>query len=214
MIRGRLLIMCLVAGCGGDVFVHNSPTCTDAPACGGIVSFGRYKLTSACERIAGSATVPGLCPRGGVQIDLSAMSYQGELSFDENGRYTDDKTLNGTLTMVLPADCLMAGGVTFTCTQASELLSPKGLNAPGLPSDVRCSGSSSCNCTFTYADSRLTVSGTYRGDGTNLIFTPDGGIPDTFPYCASGAQLTLAHPDRSDLGMAAMARGWMAYTRE
>jgi hypothetical protein len=205
-----LLVMLGAVSCGGS----DQKSCAGGAACGGDIAAGKYKISSFCAS-GGLLKVMG-CDAG-INVDLSAITVAGAVTFNADKTYQVNTTTSGTLTEVIPQSCLAGGGAQITCAQLTQVLQGQLAGAPFM--SVACSGTSACSCQFVFKAQTSMESGTYSTSGTNLTFAPASGAPTASPYCASATQVTIQSATMSSVGGMGMgdmldAKSSMVLTKE
>jgi hypothetical protein len=169
-------IATFVVSCGGD-----GGTCAMVNACGGDI-VGEWRITSSCLKVSGTFALDG-CTQpatvsGSVHITGTA-SYRADLT------YTTTGTLTGSESVLYPAACLSAIGVT--CADLNQ-----SVNSGGATGSCASSSDGGCRCNFTIPPDASDDTGTYSTSGGTLITTPSGSPPDSpGGYCVQGSRLDM-----------------------
>jgi hypothetical protein len=167
-------------------------SCGKVQPCGGDV-VGTYTIATACY---GNATMdmPVIegCPQATASV--TSLGVSGSASFNADRTYAVSETIMGSASQTIPASCLTMDGLTLTCMQLDQLFQQLAAENPEIQS-IRCSGSSSCTCTFTLAPMTITESGTYTTSGTTLTLTDTAGGVSSSSYCVQGDELHLLSVD-------------------
>lgn len=190
----RMLVMVVFAAALAPVLsaCGDGGSCGKVQPCGGDV-VGNYNFTAACYNSAalGMEAIEG-CPEATVTIN--SLGVSGTANFGADMTYSVSQTITASASQTLPAPCLTMGGLTLTCQQLDQLAQQLLLENPSIQS-IRCSGSSSCTCTFTLAPMTTNASGTYTTSGTMLTLTSSTGGISGGPYCVQGDELHLISVD-------------------
>ena len=179
----------LAPACGGS-----SGSCGKVQPCGGDV-VGDYNITAACiNNAAISMGDIGIdCP--GATTSVTGLSISGTASLNADMTYTRTQTISATVQMTLPPSCLTMNGITLTCAQLDQGLQTSIADPTSPFQSARCSGSSSCSCSFVLRPETQSDSGTYSTAGTTLTWTSSTGSADADQYCVQGNELHLPEVD-------------------
>ncbi len=195
------LVSCILAVGSGSCSGTNGSTCADFVACGGAITPGTYKIGTAC--MSSSPTDLELnCAQPGT-IQITEAETTGTVTLNADMTYTSIKSGRGTAMITVPAACLKQGAVQHAC---SDLESD--FKGQGIYDTVKCTGSSDCTCTATFAMTDQSQSGTYSTSGSTLMTKASGNEPEGNEYCASGTSLTT----KSSLSFGERIRGSMSVT--
>lgn len=178
---GLLSAVCVfgLSGCGGG----GGEICANAPGCGGDV-VGTWRITSACLSVMLSFSSPS-CPTQ--TASGSAVGAEGTVTYNSGLTYTSNTAFTGTITSIVPPECLVVNGSPVTC----DWLDQQNQAHPTAGVTVRCSGSP-CTCTETFTPTLKTQMGTYTTSARVLTETPAGGTGDQSDYCVVGTTMTVS----------------------
>jgi hypothetical protein len=126
-----------------------------------------------------------LCPAA--EVVPGSLVASGTVAFKGDQTYMLSLTQTGTVTVSVPATCLMQQGLTLTCEQAAQFIQGAG---PPITS-AKCTGTSSCTCAFGVSFTS-NESGTWAVTGTSLIFTVNG-VSEADDFCVQGRELHMMH---------------------
>jgi len=146
------------------------------------------------------------CAQATVTADVQ---FSGTATFGADMTYSENLTQSGSVTLILPPVCLMAGGITLTCAQFDQAFQQQfQMNPDPMIQSVKCTGAgSNCNCKLNVTPQPLNKSGTYATSGTTLVETPDGTLSGD--YCVQGNELHDIAVDTTmpmgSMGMVAIA---------
>jgi hypothetical protein len=180
----------VIASCGGG---GGSSACTDVAACGGNV-VGNWKINGTCFNTGNAVMASGLsstCPSA--RTGNTNVTATGTVSYKADRTFTQTTTTSGSVSVVLPASCLMQMGVTITCDQLNQVFKSTLANSGsagasgGIP-NISCSnaGGGGCSCTTSIPSQTSMTSGTYSTSGS--VLTQNGSSDD---YCVQGDKLYL-----------------------
>lgn len=182
------MVSVVLTSCGGG---EDAPAmaCAAAPACGGEIQPGRYRIASYCSTYDGpikldSCEVP-------YPVDTSGVVVTGTFTFHADKSYRAELVFGGTVAETHPWQCLTnQHNHPLNCTNLAVAIN-NGNRAADYPYQaVSCTGASSCTCAYVLADERITPVGSYRTAGNDLVMS--GLFRAPVPYCASGNQITIA----------------------
>jgi hypothetical protein len=125
---------------------------------------------------------------------VGSLTTTGTVKFNPDKTYAFATTSQGSVSVTLPASCLVINGLTATCAQVQQGL----LALPGSPfSAASCTGSNGCTCNLTVAAQPNNETGTWANAGnTDLALTPNaGGTNSGGPYCVKGNEIHLLTVD-------------------
>jgi len=183
---GILSAMSLSA-CGGD-----SQSCSNAAPCGGNI-VGTWNITSSCLTV-DSEALGGGCP--GATVSSSNLKITGSGTYNADLTYVSNGTLSGTMSMTLPAECLMQAGVSITCPDLQAFLAAD----DSFSSPTCVAAGSGCKCTLPLSAQMNTASGTYTTTAAGLLTsTSQGEAAEENDYCVKGTTLTIS--PRAGAGM-------------
>jgi hypothetical protein len=189
-------------GCGSS---SSGTTCANSPPCGGNI-VGKWTITSSC--VSASADVFGVeCPSA--TVTSSHLQVTGTLTYNADMTYTSSGTLSGSVVAMIPASCLVFGGLTVTCAQINQVFP----NDPTSGLTVSCTGSSSCTCTETFTNAASAESGTFTTTAAGLLTTTssDGSVGES-DYCLKGTTL-IESPHAGSTTMGQSASGSITLTK-
>jgi hypothetical protein len=175
-----VLFFTFVTAAGAAGCSSSAPSCSPTfTPCGGSL-VGTWTYESACGA---SAVAMMQCP--GASVDV-APNVSGTYTFNADGTYSTNLTIEESGTETVPASCL--GGVT-ACAQLDATLNTGGLTI----ALTSCSGTASQSCTCTVSVSgTLTQTGKYATAGNDFSVTPSGGAAGMpTGYCVAGSTLEI-----------------------
>lgn len=223
MVRCGVLGALLVVGCGGGSGGSGGSggggngsggQCSGDVSCGGNV-VGTWDITSTCESGNSSSSQQGCTIQN---IDASNLHETGSITFNADLSYSVTFTVSGSVNETVGSSCLTMGTTSLTCADFSSALQTI-LRSDGgdTISSVSCQGAvTSCVCSFGYATTTMTESGTYTTSGAMLTTTSTTSTsttsttgPETQSYCVQGATMTVASGALGSMmnGMSAMTGG-------
>jgi hypothetical protein len=173
-----------------NVDMGNGPVDCSFTACGGDPE-GTWQIANAC--ISGdSADSPfgDKCAEGTFDVDVKA---DGTLTV-ANGRYTWNLTVQGDLTLNVPASCVdaLSGGTATSCDDFA-----------GDSGETTCTGTlaAGCACTQKGEPDTNASTGTIEVNGTQIVGTEDGETPgEPSDFCVKGNSLKLMIHETEDDG--------------
>jgi hypothetical protein len=186
-----VLALAFVSSCGGS----GGGTCSNSAACGGNI-VGTWKITSSCVT-ASEQMFDMSCP--GASVSSTNLTVTGSVTYMADLTYTSNFTSSGSVTVTLPASCLMSQGITVTCDQLNQIFA----SDPTTPPGTHCSNAGSgCACTVVEMNQTSTDTGTYTTTPAGLLTeTAAGGTPDQSDYCVKDTTLTVSpHAGSSMMG--------------
>jgi hypothetical protein len=169
---------------GGGGGVGGPLGCAQVAPCGGDV-LGSWKLTGGCINTASlNATIKAICP--GASASAGAPTISGTVTYNADLTYAAVNVSEGImLTEVVPLNCTNE----TSCAAFAQSISDASTT-------VTCTGSGTCNCTFSAPAMPMSETGTYSTAGTVLSMTPDTtGVPSNNPYCVKGTTLHVMSLD-------------------
>jgi hypothetical protein len=126
------------------------------------------------------------CPTA--QISSATAKFTGTVTYRADMTWCSDQTtMSGSATILLPASCLVSNGITVTCDQLNQRFAAN--PTPGVT--FHCVGSSGCTCSETIAAMDASGSGTYTTAGGGVTQTSFDGTTNQANYCVMGNTLTL-----------------------
>lgn len=176
-----------LGGCGGD---ESSNACGNSAGCGGDV-VGTWAITSTCVKVDAVQMMGSMgCP--GITSSDASVDMTGTVTYEAGGTFRSNVTLNVSVTVSVPASCLMQQGTTLTCAQLQDGLEGSSTTF----ASISCTGSSGCSCVAQLGRQQQASSGTYTTSGSTLTQSAAGNDPERNAYCVNGNTLTLS-PDPS-----------------
>ena len=166
------------ASCGGG----GGGSCSTpmAPmACGGDI-VGTWAVTSSCVHFTGPIG-DSTCPAATLE---ASVEYSGTVSYTAAMTYTQDVTVSGSETIVIPASCL-----AVSCAAADQMFQSS--PPPGTTSIHCASAGSGCNCNAVLGSAAAPETGTYTLSGTGITTTSSAGETETDQYCVMGNHLDI-----------------------
>jgi len=168
-----------VVSCGGD----GGGTCAMTSACGGDI-VGEWRITASCLKVSGTFPLNGCTAPATVS---GSVNITGTASYRADLTYTTTGTLTGSESVLYPAACLGALGVT--CANLNQAVSA---GATGTTGSCASTSDGGCRCNLTPAPDASNETGTYSTSGGTLITTPAGSPPsDPGGYCVQGNRLDM-----------------------
>lgn len=161
---------------------------------------GTWEVDALCEVDLGALEFEG-CPE--IEVDGSGLTATGTMTFNSDGSASQDITLAGSFSFLLPEECLTFGDITVTCEQLDQLVKQdlEDSVAAGEPQDVSaigCSGSSNCRCVSEMIPQNQVDVGTYTVTGNSVTTMDANGEGSSSEYCVDGDTLTLIDPGDSE----------------
>ena len=196
-----ILGVCVLAspGCGGG---SGGKACSAATDCGGDL-VGNWTMIDSCIDVPADASSMDFCPTATTSTSMKA---SGTASFLADGTYTTVTTIEGSLRMNLPNECLTESGITLTCDQLNQAFAQMFTSDPENPfKSFNCtSAGSGCACTFTMNPQTETEEGTYVTSG-NTLTTSTLVSSESSNYCVTGDELAVSViPPAGETGTVAM----------
>ena len=180
---------------GGGASGAGGQSCVNVTACGGDV-VGTWTVNAACLKVSGELDLASLgvsCPSTPV---TGSMQVTGTWTANKDGTYTDATTTSGDVTFNLAQACLVISSTPVMCDGAGSLLGAalgySSLNCTSMAGGgCACSGTIHQTGSMGAASSSPTTSGNYTVANNELSLTRDSGDAAVYPYCVSGATLTM-----------------------
>lgn len=170
-----------LSACGGD----SESSCSNAAPCGGSI-VGTWRVTSSCLSVSSSAFAEG-CP--GATASSSNLRITGSGTYNADLTYVSSAALSGSMSMTLPAACLMAAGFIITCPELQALFATD----PTFSSPTCTMAGSACKCVLPLSGQTTTESGTYTTTAAGVLTaTPQGETAEENDYCVKGTTLTIS----------------------
>jgi hypothetical protein len=146
-------------------------------------------ITSSCVSASPSMStmLDPQCPTA--SITGSSLKVTGTVVYKADMTYSSNATVSGSVTVTLPASCLMTMGITITCDQLNQVFAANPTIAPG----AHCSpaGGGACACAVNIPSMASAEMGTYTTTAAGLLTeTPTGGATTQSDYCVKGNTLT------------------------
>lgn len=156
---------------------------------------GSWQINEVCDfdpLLAGADPEVPDCPEA--SIKGSDFQLKGPVVFSEDGTYSVSITVDGSVDMNIPADCLKTefGNLQLTCQLLTTVLSAALASDSDAPFEsVTCKGSGNCTCTAQLLPQESTETGTYVVSGSTVILTDSEGDAQDASFCVKGSSMAL-----------------------
>lgn len=186
-----LLSAGFLIGCGGDDGGGDAQ-CASVTGCGGDI-VGTWEVKDSCAYGNFLGDMDAMCQEA--KLDMSGLRVTGSQTFLANKTYSTSMAVNGTMKMTLPSTCLAdEDEEDISCKQFSDVYGALLVLAGDNTISLKCTGTATCVCTFTFNDAKSEDQGTYALNGNTVTeqSSDEDEEPTTSTYCAEGNTLSLS----------------------